>query len=639
MGRAAAASLNAKQASASRDLPRGTVQGPLVHPQVSRRPVLHGAGLPAAVVVAPFFAEAVRTAFAGRIWLWGDQALIDIEARDTLAGHNLLGVYDRYGWHHLGPIWLWLLGLARWLGGGSVLSLVVGSYAIQAAAAAAIIVVAWRVRPGKSVWWAALAVLGFEWSFGLYRLGTVWAPYAIALPTALLVLLVADVASNPNPWPAAIGAVACASFLCQTEISSAMMSVALLVAVPFLRLASQSLVETGSPGHKPRRRPRLWLAHWKKPASWGWSTPGWRLGAAGLVGVGAVCWAPTLAQQVNGNPGNLSLVFDFFTSHSGHQSFSKALSALNTVFGSFPFGLGVQDGDRDSTPAWLFVHSPWARPWYLSYLLLLGVLVGAAVVLRQRRGFALALTSALALVAAGLSVPAVYGRLYPYLIVWESALLIPVWVSAWWVLAPVGTSCHERLRGAGAKPAVARLLGNKRSLPVATFSVAAAVGVAFAVSAVPMAGKPSHLGKSSWDAVASALLAPGVRTVYIDMANADAMPEAAAIADESVRHGIRVELDPAALRFVDPSLAATRVPQLEVIVCCNLHDRQRTLAGAYWRGKVGGEQIYTTRFVTVDSEGLAKANEAKGLAKSELVKPLFRARTAEVGPLPRARPE
>ena len=98
----------------------------------------------------PLGVEALRAGTTrASIWLWGDQALIDIEARNSLLGRNLLGVYDRYGWHHLGPLWLLALGVFRWLGGGSARALVLGSYAIEAAAAAAIVIVAGRLRSAR----------------------------------------------------------------------------------------------------------------------------------------------------------------------------------------------------------------------------------------------------------------------------------------------------------------------------------------------------------------------------------------------------------------------------------------------------------------------------------------------------------
>ena len=80
------------------------------------------AALPAVLAAMPLVAAALRVLTTrAPVWLWGDQALIDIEARNSLLGRNLLGVYDRYGWHHLGPMWLLVLGTFRWLGGGSSL--------------------------------------------------------------------------------------------------------------------------------------------------------------------------------------------------------------------------------------------------------------------------------------------------------------------------------------------------------------------------------------------------------------------------------------------------------------------------------------------------------------------------------------
>ncbi len=198
---------------------------------------------PALVAITPVLVGAGRDwSESSRIWFWGDQALIDLEARNSLLGRNLLGVYDRYGWHHLGPFWLLVLGVARWLGGGSPVALVLGFYAVQALAVVAIVVVAHRLRPGLTGWWAALVLLGYEWTFGLERLGTVWAPYAIALPAALLVLLVADIAASRDPWPSTIAAAICATFLCQTDIGTVVLVLVLAVATPVLRPVTRAAV-------------------------------------------------------------------------------------------------------------------------------------------------------------------------------------------------------------------------------------------------------------------------------------------------------------------------------------------------------------------------------------------------------------
>ncbi len=188
----------------------------------------------------PLLVVALRAVTTHGVWFWGDQALIDLEARNSLLGRNLLGVYDRYGWHHLGPMWLLLLGVSRWLGGGSPEALIFGSCVLQAVTAAAIVVVASRLRPGLTAWWAALVLLGCEWSLGLDRLGTVWAPYSIALPTALFVLLIAHVVVSPKPWAPTVAAAVCGSFLLQTDISTIVIVAVLVLATPLLRLATRA---------------------------------------------------------------------------------------------------------------------------------------------------------------------------------------------------------------------------------------------------------------------------------------------------------------------------------------------------------------------------------------------------------------
>ena len=157
-------------------------------------------------------------------------------------------------------------------------------------------------------WWAALVVVGYEWSFGLERLGTVWAPYAVALPAALMVLLVADVVASEHPWPPTIAAAACASFLCQTEISTLVMVVALVLGAPLLRLAVCT-PRWGTPAVRASSR------RWSVLERLGWSSGRWWLGAVGLFGLLVAVWLPPVVQQLSTTPGNLVAVFNFFTTH------------------------------------------------------------------------------------------------------------------------------------------------------------------------------------------------------------------------------------------------------------------------------------------------------------------------------------
>jgi hypothetical protein len=535
----------------------------------------------------PLVVIALRSLATRGVWFWGDQALIDIEARDSLLGRNLLGVYDRYGWHHLGPLWLLLLGVARWLGGGSPEAVIFGSCVIQAVAAAAIVVVAARLRPGLTGWWSALVLLGCEWSLGLDRLGTVWAPYSIALPAALFVLLTAHVVASPKPWPATVAAAACGTFLLQTDISTIVLVAVLVLATPLLRFATRARARA-RPGSGPNAGRRRFVQ-----PGWGWSAGNWRLGAAALAVVLGVLWLPPAIEQLTTSPGNVVQVYRFLSTHPSDQSLEPSLSAAGTVFGSFPLRTGERSGKRDADPNWLIGKQIWQRPWFFAYILLTIGAAALAVLRRQRQALAVAATSCIAIVAAGWSFDLIYGPLYPYLVFWTGALVTPAWVASWLALAPAPRALPGRR-----VPALLGLAASRRwttlSVPLATLAAAGAVSTAFVIYPFPLTGITSLLGRRSWQAVSADVLAPRVKTLYIDLANADAMPEAAAIADQAVQRGRRVEVNRAALYFFDPSFAPTAKAQLKVLVCCGVHDPGPPPHGLWFSARVGGQRIYTS---------------------------------------------
>jgi len=561
------------------------------------------AAAPALVAAMPLLVVALRAVATHGVWFWGDQALIDIEARNSLLGRNLLGVYDRYGWHHLGPMWLLLLGVSRWLGGGSPEALIFGSCMLQAVTAAAIVVVAARLRPGLTAWWAALVLLGCQWSLGLDRLGTVWAPYSIALPTALFVLLVAHVVVSPKPWPPTVAAAVCGSFLLQTDISTIVIVAVLVLATPLLRLATRarSRPSTGADSGRPSTgadggRPSNGAdtgRRWAVQPGWGWSAGNWRAGAASLVAVVVVLWLPPGIEQLTTSPGNVVQVYRFVSTHPSDQTLETSLEAAGTVFGSFPLRVGERSGKRDSDPAWLVDKPIWERPWYLAYILLTIGAAALAVLRRQRQALALAATSCIAILAAGWSVSLIYGQLYPYLVFWTGALVVPAWVACWLALAPAPRPVPGR-RASAFLGLAARHRWARLSVPLASLAAAAAVSTAFVVYPFPMTGVTSVLGRRSWQAVSAGVLAPRVKVLYIDIVSPDAMPEAAAIADQALRRGRRVEVNRAALYFLDPSFAPTGKAQLRVFVCCGRPDPGQPPRGLWFSARVGGQAIYTS---------------------------------------------
>jgi hypothetical protein len=554
---------------------------------------VRGAALPAIVAASPLLVEGVRACTTGaRLWFWGDQALIDLEARNSVIGRNLLGVYDRYGWHHLGPLWLLILGVFRWLGGGSPAALALGSYMVQAVAVAAIVVVAYRLRPGLAGWWAALLLLGYQWSFGLERLGTIWAPYTVALPVALLVLLIANVVASQDPWWPTIAAAVCASFLAQTDLSTIVLVVVLVVAAPFLRwfgrtaIASRAGTPTPTPGAPP--------SEVSGTPGWGWSVPKWRSKAGILVGLMAVLWLPPLIQQLSSHPGNVSQVYRFLTTHHAEVPWRTSLRAADTLFGSFPFRTGEAPATHDSTPGWLVANGISHHPWYLLYLLGVVLAVVLGLMYRHLPAFALGATSFVGMVAAAWSILLVYGPLYPYLVIWTGALVVPAWIAVWLAVAPLATALRHR-----DVPLLSRLSSRSwpstwapPGVPVVGLAAAVAVCTAYASSPVPLTQDASVLARRSWDAVAAATLAPGVKTVYVDITTQQAMPEAAAIADQAIRYGRKVEINHSALYYLDPSFASRSGAQLSIVVCCGAGDPGAPPAGVKLTAVVGGQGIY-----------------------------------------------
>ncbi len=199
------------------------------------------------------------------------------------------------------------------------------------------------------------------------------------------------------------------------------------------------------------------------------------------------------------------------------------------------------------------------------------------------------------MLGALVSIFLVHGPLFPYLVVWAGALAVPAWVAVWLVLEPWATrqvGHFVRRHWARFAPA-ASTYGTRLVVPLASVATAAAVTWALASSPVPMA-ENSTVAHEVWDTVAPVVLAPGVRTVYLKV-YPDDMPDTAAIADQVVRHGRQVELDRAALYYLDPSFAPRSASQLTIIVCCGRGDPGDPPAGMTLRGIVKGQEIYTSR--------------------------------------------
>ncbi|HTZ08663.1 MAG TPA: hypothetical protein VMB72_06315, partial [Acidimicrobiales bacterium] len=65
-----------------------------------------------ASVVVPYGIELTRLLVSsGPVYPTGDLALVDLAVRSATRFQQVLGPYDRFGWHHPGPAYFYLLAL------------------------------------------------------------------------------------------------------------------------------------------------------------------------------------------------------------------------------------------------------------------------------------------------------------------------------------------------------------------------------------------------------------------------------------------------------------------------------------------------------------------------------------------------
>ncbi len=241
-----------------------------------------------------------------RLWLTGDFAIADHNARLAAQGGMYVGVYDRFGWHHPGPALSYLQAAAMHLFGSDqrtlfAVSILVLIGSILGAAALLITqcsVVSARLGllglAGLGVWMGSTTV-GWASDTQGSLLMSPWNPDVVIAP-CLVLLLLAPLARS-HPW-ALVGVVLLGSALIQTDIGTTPLVVSVLFVSIVLLVAAV------------RRDPEV-------RARWGW-THSHRAVLGGLAGM-VVLWSLPLAQQVSSAPHNLSAILGFFL-HPGVEA-------------------------------------------------------------------------------------------------------------------------------------------------------------------------------------------------------------------------------------------------------------------------------------------------------------------------------
>src|SRR5262245_38573005 len=145
-----------------------------------------------------------------------DRAIIELFTLHAARSVQLLGPYSRFGWHHPGPAFFYLLLPVYEAFGEHSGALFLGALLLGLGSALGIVAVAvWLGGRGAAMWTALMLALWAS-SLGTGRIVDIWNPHATLLPFALFLFLCAGWALGHVRLSPAIAAVG--SFLTQTHL-------------------------------------------------------------------------------------------------------------------------------------------------------------------------------------------------------------------------------------------------------------------------------------------------------------------------------------------------------------------------------------------------------------------------------------
>jgi hypothetical protein len=462
------------------------------------------------LVLLPYLYDLVRDlADGGHGFMWGDGALEALDTRDVWRGHQMLGPYSRYGWHHPGPALFYLLALPDRLLGSNGPGIVAGVIVLNAVAAGAVVLLLGRRWGPWLAMWASgcLSLLHLVLGGALWR--DLWNPYIVIMPMVLLVVLAADAATGTAAswcWALVVG-----TFAVQTHLSTAPAVVAIIAA-------------------------GLGGLLWSKRTGNGFRVAIWP--AAAALGVTALLWLPPLVDAVRHHPSNLSRMVTFFTAHHPVHGLGEAgrtsLSSAIVVF----------FGRHGPTTAVAVRSTATLATGAILIGLLTLVTVGIGLRRRDRLSLWLVLISAVGFAAAILGGTRVVGDINQYLTLWQAYLPITL-------LLGLGAALLAESH-AGQPAAAAHLSRSSNPAPLFAFAPLAIALIGALTGAGLAAGQTAALAgptqfpgyaptaevKQATDAV-GAVLHPSDRVVRLTITTQSAWPTAAGVALELERGGRR----------------------------------------------------------------------------------------------------
>ena len=467
----------------------------------------------AAVVVALPLAWAAATLGAAHpdVVVGDDRGLAELALMRATHHAQLLGPYSRFGWHHPGPSWFYLLSLPYLVTGTATYGMYLGTLLLQGAVAIWI-VLAVRRHGGAALCLAtALVVLLYLRALDPQLLRFPWNPLATMLPMTLLLVLCARAAAGSVP--ALAGALVAGSFLAQTHVSTAPVALAVLAAA-----AVALLVRTGLP--------------WRHlPAS----QAGRALTLTALVALVAM-WVPPVIDELTGHPGNLTELVRFLRCgctppHPLHEALSAAAQMLaGLAHGNLPVVAGLDPSlDRRR----LLVLG--------GFVAAAGALCAAGRLRRDRFAEAAGGLLVVALAVAVVSFTRIAGPIEGYLLIWVTAfaaVLAIGWASLLaGALAALGGRLAPRPR-IGAAAALAA--------PVAVALCGLSVARTQGLLGLPSpAAEPGDLRigyPEAWRITESGLAAVPRQPVLVRIATHELWGTAAALTVQLLKHGWQVHV-------------------------------------------------------------------------------------------------
>jgi hypothetical protein len=382
-------------------------------PGLRRRPTW----LPAAGLVAVLVVPLVVAGVALRRPTWFpvlDHAMTELRVRDVVTGHTpLIGLPGRIGdfpdqGSHPGPMSFYALWPTYRLLGGSAWGLQVGALVLNAVAVATSVALAWR-RAGARLAVGITALLALLMAgYGIATLAEPWNPYLPLLWWVVVLLAVWSVlCGDVRVLPVAVVA---ASMAAQTH-------------VPYLGLGlGMGAVALGGVAWRWRQEPG------ERPTILRW------VGIS--LAVTVALWGIVVVDQAVNDPGNLSMLWDHFTTPPEGEETVGLVGGIELVLRHLDVTAFFSGGGDDLGS--LARSSGDAGGSVLPGLLLLVAWAAAAVVAWRRRH---ALLNRLnVVVAAGLllgvvSLSRIFGRVWYYLMLWSwattgLAVLAVVWTIA-----------------------------------------------------------------------------------------------------------------------------------------------------------------------------------------------------------------